>query len=66
MGVSVNQVIDAIEKVTRSQVSIDELPVPATFIDSVVLDTHRYTDEFGPFPLTSLEEGISLTLQESL
>lgn len=65
VGVSVNQVIHVIEKVTKSQVSIDELPAPPTFIDSVVLDTHRYTEEFGPFPLTSLEEGIRLTLQES-
>lgn len=61
MGATVNEVIAAIEQVTGSQVSVLERPAPTTFVKSVVLDTSRFTQEFGPLRNTPLHEGISAT-----
>jgi UDP-glucose 4-epimerase len=51
-------------RVTGVEVQIEELPVPTTFVDRVVLDTTRFRSEFGSFPLTTLDDGIRSTYQE--
>jgi UDP-glucose 4-epimerase len=62
-GNTVNEVFAAIERVTGRTISVVERPVPATFVDRVVLDTSRYSAEFGVHPLKSLDEGIRLTFE---
>jgi UDP-glucose 4-epimerase len=62
-GRSVNDVLESLEKAT-GPFSIEERPVPPTFVDRVVLDTRRFTSEFGTSKLTSLDEGIRQTNDE--
>ncbi|WP_106849021.1 NAD-dependent epimerase/dehydratase family protein [Blastococcus sp. Marseille-P5729] len=63
-GYSVNEVFDSIRHVTGIDFTPVEVPVPATFVDHVVLDTRRYLDDFGPVRLTPLREGIERTWVE--
>jgi UDP-glucose 4-epimerase len=65
VGVSVNHVIETIRRMTGKDFEIQEIPVPPTFVDSVILDTSRFCDEFGTVEFTPLEQGILLTLEES-
>jgi UDP-glucose 4-epimerase len=60
-GVSINQLLDVIKKVTAKQIKTETKPKPPTFVQSVVLDINRFKDEFGLSPTTSLEDGISKT-----
>lgn len=60
-GVSLNQLIEIIKKVTGREVKIDRKPKPTTFVQNVVLDTSLFNNEFGLVPETSLEEGIAKT-----
>lgn len=59
VGTSVNDVLRAIEAVTGRVPEVREETAPPTFIDRVVLDTSRYTAEFGAHAVTSLEQGIA-------
>lgn len=63
-GHSVTEIIDSIARVVGTEFDILEQPVPPTFVDRVVLNTERYSSEFGNIPLTPLDEGIRLTHQE--
>lgn len=65
LGVSVNDVFQKIRDTTGEDFEIEEIQVPPTFVDKVILDTSRFSDEFGQPNLTSLEQGIFLTLEES-
>jgi len=64
VGHSVNEILDALRRVTGVDFEIEERQVPATFVDRVVLDTTRFGTEFGGLELTSLEAGISETYNE--
>lgn len=64
VGHSVTNVLDAVRRVTGIDFQIVERPVPATFVDRVVLDVQRYRDEFGDVDLTPLDEGVSRTYEE--
>lgn len=64
VGHSVSEVFDALRRVTGVDFAIEERAVPATFVDSVVLDTARFRAEFGDFPLTTLDEGVAHTYEE--
>ncbi|MCU1523848.1 MAG: hypothetical protein JWO18_742 [Microbacteriaceae bacterium] len=64
VGHSVTEILDSLHRVTRIDFDIIERPVPATFVDRVVLDTERYWDEFGVVELTPLDEGIRRTYEE--
>lgn len=57
-GSSVNDIISQIEKATGKKVLKEHIPKPPTFVDRIVLDTHRFTDDFGLVPQTSLEQGV--------
>lgn len=61
VGFSVGEVLDIIRQVTQKSYSIREAPVPSTYLNEVVLDTGRYSAEFGAEPLTPLAEGIAKT-----
>jgi len=63
-GHSVNEILDALRRVTGVDFEIEERQVPATFVDRVVLDTTRFGTEFGGLELTSLEAGIRETYNE--
>lgn len=64
LGVSVNEVIETIRETNEVDFVINEIPVPPTFVDKVILDTTRFCDEFGVPQLTSLRDGILLTSEE--
>lgn len=64
VGHSVNEVLDSLRRVAGRDFGVIEQPVPATFVDRVVLDTSRFRGEFGQFDLTSLDEGVSRTYEE--
>lgn len=61
-GVSVTQIIDAIQTATSLDAQIDYVPKPATFVDTISLDISRFTSEFGAEPSVSLQEGIGRTV----
>lgn len=63
-GHSVNEVLDALRRVTGVDFEIAVRDVPPTFVDRVVLDTARYRSEFQVLPSTSLDEGIRRTYEE--
>ena len=64
LGHSVNEIIEAIERVVGNEFAVEQRPIPATFIDRVVLNTQRYREEFPSIVLTPLEDGIRKTHDE--
>jgi UDP-glucose 4-epimerase len=62
-GVSLNELIDVIKRVTGRDVKIEQRPKPPTFVQKVVLDVGLLKNEFNIKPETSLEEGIKETWQ---
>lgn len=62
-GVSLNQLLEVIKKVTGRPIKVAHKPKPPTFVQKVVLDTSLFKQEFGIEPQTKLEEGISKTWQ---
>ena len=63
-GHSVSDIIESLRRVTDTDFEIRELPIPATFVDRVVLNTERYRSEFGQAQLTLLDDGVRLTYEE--
>jgi UDP-glucose 4-epimerase len=66
IGYSVTEIFDSIRRVTGIDFAIEERPVPATFVDHVVLDTARFQAEFPFRDFTSLDEGVRSTYEEIL
>ena len=60
-GHSVSEVLEVVREVTGEPVDVVSRPTPPTFVDHVVLDTGRYTDEFGTIDFVSLAEGTRRT-----
>jgi UDP-glucose 4-epimerase len=60
-GESVNDLIHAMQALTGKTISSETVPVPSTFVQSVVLDTHALKDDFGVASKTSLEDGLRKT-----
>ena len=61
-GLSVNDLVVAIKRVSGQTPKLQHVPVPATFVDKVVLDTSRLWNEFGVRPQTGLGDGLAATL----
>lgn len=64
-GSSVSEILDTVRAVTGTDFEVEQRDVPASFVQRVVLDTNRYTREFGE--LTSrvdLFDGIERTFEE--
>lgn len=61
-GVSINELIKTIEEATGKKAKISYKEAPKTFTQSIILDTSRLINEFGPLDLTPLKEGISKTI----
>ena len=64
IGVTINEVIDTMRKVTGEKVLIEERPKPSTFVNSVVLEIHHFQSEYGPILRTHLVDGIRHTWNE--
>ena len=62
-GTTVNQILSAIEEVSGDSFIVTELPAPPTFVDSVVLDISRFSDEFGAPYIRDIRQGIVDTWQ---
>lgn len=63
-GTSLSELVTLVGRVTGADPVVEHVPTPSTFVDHVVLDTSRFTGEFGPRGLTSLEEGMRRTWAE--
>lgn len=61
-GVSVSQLVEAVQQVSGKQAELVNVPVPSTFVSKVVLDTSRFSNEFSLKPQTDLASGLKLTL----
>lgn len=62
VGVSVNDVLDAVSAVVGEKVDRVTVDTPAGFVHHSVTNITRLLDEFGPRHVTSLAEGIGNTL----
>jgi UDP-glucose 4-epimerase len=60
-GASLADLLGVLDTVTGISPTIDARPVPSTYLDRVVLDTSRYTAEFGLRSFETLESGIRKT-----
>ncbi|MFC5930757.1 NAD-dependent epimerase/dehydratase family protein [Cryobacterium melibiosiphilum] len=63
-GHSVSEIIESLRRVTDIDFAVNEVPVPPTFIDRVVLNTTRYRSEFTTTALTALDDGVRMTYEE--
>lgn len=64
IGHSVNEIIESLQRVTNISFGVNEVPVPPTFIDRVVLNTARYRSEFTSATLTAIDDGVRMTYEE--
>jgi UDP-glucose 4-epimerase len=62
-GLTVSDVLDTIHRVVDAEIEVAEEPVPPSFVERSVLDTTRFTSEFGVPDLTSIDDGIAETWQ---
>lgn len=60
-GVSLNHLVEEIEKVVEHPFEVNHQPNLSTFVDKVVLDVSRFQQEFQPTNSTSLQDGIRKT-----
>jgi UDP-glucose 4-epimerase len=60
-GITVNELVSAIDRLTDKEPQVTHVDAPPTFIQEVVLDTARFADEFHLVPTTSLEDGLKAT-----
>lgn len=63
-GLSVNDVLEALRRVSARDFKVLDVPKPATFVERVVLDTRRFDDEFGKVPLTSFDRALLQTYED--
>lgn len=63
LGSTLNEIIEVAERVAGKTATRNPLPVPSTFVDKAVLDTSRFTNEFGLVATTELEQGMRWTLE---
>jgi UDP-glucose 4-epimerase len=60
-GLTLNELVTVIERVTGQPVQKNHQEKPATFINKVVLNTDRFQSEFPGRPAVDMEEGIKRT-----
>jgi len=61
-GETVNDVVSFIENCIGRSVDRQSSPTPSTFVQRSVMDTSRFTGEFGVKSTTGLQAGIKKTL----
>ena len=62
-GVTINELINCMKKVTRRSIHVDYKPNRATDVHQVLLDMKRFELEFGVPRLTPMETGVKKTWQ---
>lgn len=62
-GHSVNDLVDVIRRVTGRSIKLEHKPKPVTFVEKIVLDPRRFTEDFGIRPQVDFEEGVRRTWQ---
>jgi len=62
-GVSIDDLVEIIRKVTNKSFKIKHQDKPLTFIQNIVLDTSLFRSDFGMEPKVTLEDGIKETWQ---
>lgn len=60
-GTSIAELVDLVGEVTGARVEVERAPMPATFVERVVLDVSRFSDEFGTGDLVPLRDGLAAT-----
>ncbi|SFO04630.1 NAD-dependent epimerase/dehydratase family protein [Mycetocola miduiensis] len=65
-GQSIADILESLRRVTGVSFAVEVRATPSTFVDKVVLDTSRMTEEFGTPELTRLDEGVAATWSEIL
>ena len=60
-GASVAELVALCRDVTGRRVEVEYLPTPSTFVNHIVLDVARFTEEFGVTASVPLREGIERT-----
>ncbi|MBX4197081.1 NAD-dependent epimerase/dehydratase family protein [Candidatus Saccharibacteria bacterium] len=60
-GVTVNELVEIIEKKAGYSLDKKTVDIPDTYVEKIVLDTTRFVSEFKLKPTISLKEGISKT-----
>lgn len=58
VGVTINEILETIEVELGKEAKVEYVEAPASFVDKVVLDSSRATEEFGRIATTSLSQGI--------
>lgn len=61
VGTSVTEILETAEAVTGIIPDVNHKPIPPTYIEHAVLDTNRFTAEFGAKPQTTLKIGMAAT-----
>jgi len=61
VSTSVRGVLTTLRDVSGVDFEVVTAPTPSTFVEKVVLDTSRFTNEFGATELTDLPDGIAKT-----
>lgn len=61
LGIDLNDLVDIIKRVVETDVKVEHIQAPSTFVQKVVLDTTRFTNEFGDVKQTDIFEGIRQT-----
>lgn len=62
-GYTVNEIVETIESVTGTSAKTEHKEVPSTFVNKIVLDSRRFSEEFGISPRTDLKKGVEKTWQ---
>ena len=62
-GLSVNDLVDTMRQITDLDIRTEHAEKPPTYVDRVVLDVHRFENEFPGMPKTDLAEGVKATWQ---
>lgn len=60
-GTSVAELVDLAQEVSGKEATVERKAVPPTFLQSVILDTNRFTTDFGLSAHTSLRDGMRAT-----
>lgn len=60
-GNTIQEILEIAEQVSGKKATVQNKPIPSTFVDKAVLDTSRFTEEFHLTPKTNLHEGMQKT-----
>jgi UDP-glucose 4-epimerase len=65
-GTSITDLVDTVRAVTGTDVRVEHVPRPPTFVDHVVLSVARFEQEFDTRATTAIADGVRLTWEEMM